>query len=157
FVKAIVGAAAVWPLAARAQQPERMRRIGVFMPGVADDPEYEARNAAFLQGLAGLGWIVGSNVRIDYRWGAGETDRYRAIAAELMALAPDVVVANGYATTNALQKASRSVPIVFANVTDPVGGSLVASLAKPGGNTTGFLTSEFSLGGKWLEVLKEIA
>jgi ABC-type uncharacterized transport system substrate-binding protein len=157
FISLLGGAAAVWPLAARGQQRERMRRIGVFMPGVADDQEYENRIAALLQGLGQLGWIVGRNARIDYRWGAGEPERYRAIAAELMALAPDVVVANGYATASALQKASRSVPIVFANVTDPVGGSLVASLARPGGNATGFLSSEFGFGGKWLELLKEIA
>ena len=120
----LLGGAAAWPLAARAQQRERVRRIGVFMPGVADDPEYQARNAAFLQGLGELGWIVGRNVRIEYRWGAGDVERYRAIAAELVALAPDVIVALGYSTVSALQKATRSVPIVFANVTDPVGGSL---------------------------------
>ena len=134
-----------------------MRRIGVFMPGVADDPEYEARNAAFLQGLGELGWIVGRNVRIDYRWGAGDVERYRAIAAELVALSPDVILAYGYSTVSALQKATRTVPIVFASVTDPVGGGLVASLARPGGNTTGFITSEYGLAGKWLELLKEIA
>ena len=153
----LLGGAAAWPLAARAQQRERVRRIGVFMPGVADDPEYQARNAAFLQGLGELGWIVGRNVRIEYRWGAGDVERYRTIAAELVALAPDVVVALGYSTVSALQKASRSVPIVFANVTDPVGGSLIASLARPGGNITGFTTSEFGFSGKWLELLKEIA
>jgi putative ABC transport system substrate-binding protein len=157
FITLLGGAAAAWPLAARAQQKERVRRIGVFMPGVADDPEYQARNAAFLQGLGELGWIVGRNVRIEYRWGAGDVERYRAIAAELVALAPDVVLALGYSTVSALQKASRSVPIVFANVTDPVGGSLVASLARPGGNITGFTTSEFGFSGKWLELLKEIA
>jgi ABC-type uncharacterized transport system substrate-binding protein len=153
----LLGGAAAWPLAARAQQPERMRRIGVFMPGVADDPEYQARNAAFLQGLGELGWIVGRSVRIDYRWGSGDTERYRTFAAELVALAPNVVLANGYSTVSALQKVSRSVPIVFANVTDPVGGSLVASLARPGGNATGFLSSEFGFGGKSLELLKEVA
>ena len=141
-------AAAAWPLAARAQQRERMRRIGVFMPGVADDPENEARNAAFLQGLGELGWIVGRNVRIEYRWGAGDVERYRTIAAELVALAPDVVLALGFSTVSALQKASRTVPIVFASATDPVGGGLVASLARPGGNTTGFVTSEFGFAGK---------
>jgi putative ABC transport system substrate-binding protein len=131
FITLLGGAAAAWPLAARAQQ-ERMRRIGVFMPGVADDPEYEVRIAAFLQGLGELGWIVGRNVRIDYRWGAGDVERYRVIAAELIALSPDVVLAFGYATASALQKATRSVPIVFGSVTDPVGGGLVASLARPG-------------------------
>jgi putative ABC transport system substrate-binding protein len=157
FISLIGSAAVAWPLAARAQQRERMRRIGVFMPGVADDPEYEARNAAFLQGLGQLGWIVGRNIRIDYRWGAGNIERYRAIAAELVALAPDVLVAFGYATASALQKATSTVPIVFASVTDPVGGGLVESLARPGGNTTGFVTSEFGFAGKWLELLKEIA
>jgi putative tryptophan/tyrosine transport system substrate-binding protein len=157
FITLLGGAAAAWPLAARAQQPQRVRRIGVFMPGVADDPEYEARNAAFLQGLGEVGWIVGRNVRIDYRWGAGDVERYRAIAAELVALSPDVILAQGSSIVSALQKATRSVPIVFANVTDPVGGGLVASLARPGGNTTGFITSEFGFAGKWLELLKEIA
>jgi putative ABC transport system substrate-binding protein len=130
---ALLGGAAAWPLAARAQQGARVRRIGVFMPGVADDPEGQARIAAFLQGLGELGWIVGRNVRIDYRWGAGYAERYRAIAAELVALAPDVVLALGYSTVSALQKATGSVPIVFASVTDPVGGGLVASLARPVG------------------------
>jgi putative ABC transport system substrate-binding protein len=153
----LLGGAAAWPLAAGAQQGARMRRIGVFTPGVADDPEYEVRIAAFLQGLGELGWIVGRNVRIDYRWGAGDVERYRVIAAELIALSPDVVLAYGYATASALQKATRSVPIVFASVTDPVGGGLVASLARPGGNATGFVTSEFGFAGKWLELLKEIA
>jgi putative tryptophan/tyrosine transport system substrate-binding protein len=153
----LLGGAAAWPLAARAQQRERVRRIGVFMPGTADDPEYQASNAAFLQALGELGWIVGRDVRIDYRWGAGEVERYRAIAADLVSLAPDAVLALGYATVSASQKATRSVPIVFVEVIDPVGGSLVASLARPGGNTTGFLSSEFGFSGKWLELLKEIA
>jgi ABC-type uncharacterized transport system substrate-binding protein len=157
FITLLGGAAAAWPLAARAQQGARMRRIAVFMPGVADDPEYEVRIAAFLQGLGELGWVVGRNVRIDYRWGANDVERYRAIAAELIALSPDVALAFGYATASALQKATRSVPIVFASVTDPVGGGLVASLARPGGNTTGFVTSEFGFAGKWLELLKEVA
>src|SRR6516165_5208573 len=157
FITLVGGAAAAWPLATRAQQPQRVRRIGVFMPGTADDPEYQARNAAFLQGLGELGWIVGRNVRIDYRWGAGDVDRYRAIATELVALAPDAIVALGYAAVSALQKATRSVPIVFTNVIDPVGGSLVASLARPGGNTTGFSNPECGFAAKWLELLKEIA
>jgi len=157
FITLLGGAAAAWPLAVRAQQRERVRRIGVFMPGVADDPEFQGFNAAFLQRLAELGWIVGRNVRIDYRWGAGDAERYRAIAAELVALAPDVVLAVGSLIVSALQKATNSVPIVFANVTDPVGGGLVASLARPGGNSTGFITSEFGFAGKWLELLKEIA
>ena len=157
FLATLGGSAAAWPLLARAQQRERMRRIGVFMPGVADDPEYEVRIAAFLQGLGELDWIVGRNVRIDYRWGAGDVERYRVIAAELIALSPDVVLAFGYATASALQKATRSVPIVFGSVTDPVGGGLVASLARPGGNATGFVSSEFGFAGKWLELLKEVA
>jgi putative ABC transport system substrate-binding protein len=150
------GAAVAWPVTARAQQGTRMRRIGVFMPGVADDPEGQARNAAFLQRLGELGWIVGRNVRIDYRWGV-DLEHYHVIAAELIALSPDVILALGYSIVSALQKATRSVPIVFAGVTDPVGGGLVASLARPGGNTTGFVTSEFGFAGKWLELLKEIA
>jgi putative tryptophan/tyrosine transport system substrate-binding protein len=152
----LLGSAAAWPIAARAQQPQRVRRIGVFMPGVADDVEFQAFNAAFLQRLAELGWIVGRNVRIEYRWGAGDTERYRAIAAELVALAPEVAFGFGTATVSALQKASSSVPIVFANVADPVGGGLVASMARPGGNSTGFITHEFGFAGKWLELLKEM-
>jgi putative tryptophan/tyrosine transport system substrate-binding protein len=155
FLTQLGGMAAAWPLAARAQRGERMRRISVFMPGTADDPVYEVGNASFLQALGELGWIVGRNVRIDYRWGAGDVERYRAIAADLISLAPDAVLA--YATVSALQKATRSVPIVFVEVVDPVGGSLVASLARPGGNTTGFLLFEFGFSGKWLELLKEIA
>jgi ABC-type uncharacterized transport system substrate-binding protein len=137
FLATLGGAAAAWPLAVRAQQPQRVRRIGVFMPGTADDAEYQLRNAAFLQALGELGWIVGRNVHIDYRWGAGDVERYRAIATDLVSLAPDAVLAEGYATVSALQKATRSVPIVFVDVIDPVGGSLVASLARPGGSTTG--------------------
>src|SRR5262249_42597200 len=118
FVTLLAGAAA-WPLAARAQQPQRVRRIGVFTAGAADDPEHQARNAAFLQGLGELGWIVGRNVRIEYRWGAGDYERFRAMAAELVALTPDVILAQGSSTVTALQKTSSTVPIVFANVTDP--------------------------------------
>src|SRR5262245_13896515 len=156
FLATLGGAAAAWPLAARAQQPQRVRRIGVFMPGAAD-PAGMANVTGFVQSLAQLGWTDGQNVRIDYRWGAGDVERYRAIATELVALAPDVVLAFGYSTVSALQKATGSGPIVFAGVTDPVGGGLVASLARPGGNTTGFITSEFGFAGKWLELLKEIA
>jgi putative ABC transport system substrate-binding protein len=156
FITLIGGAAAAWPLAAQAQG-ERVRRIGVFMPGMADDPEGQAHNAAFLQRLGELGWIVGRNVRIDYRWGGGDLEHYHVIAAELIALSPDVILALGYSIVSALQKATRSVPIVFAGVTDPVGGGLVASLARPGGNATGFVTSEFGFAGKWLELIKEIA
>src|SRR5262245_58822029 len=127
----LLGGAAAWPFVAHAQQRERVRRIGVFMPGVADDLEFQAFNAAFLQRLAELGWIVGRNVRIEYRWGAGDAERYRGTAAELVALAPDIVFGFGSATVSALQKATTSVPIVFANVADPVGGGLVASMARP--------------------------
>jgi putative tryptophan/tyrosine transport system substrate-binding protein len=152
----LLGAVAAWPLAVRAQQAERMRRIGVFMPGVADDPEYQARNAGFLQRLGELGWIVGRNVRIDYRWAAGDAERFR-YAEELVALKPDVIMATSGAIVGALQQASRTVPIVFVSVIDPVGGGWVASLARPGGNATGFASYDFSIGGKWLELLKEIA
>jgi putative ABC transport system substrate-binding protein len=141
----------------RAQPRERARRVGVFMPGAADDPEFQARNAAFLQGLGELGWNVGRNLRIDYRWGRGDTERYRAYAAELIALAPDAILALGTSTVTALLRTTRSVPIVFANVIDPVGGGLVASLARPGGNATGFISFEFGMGAKWVELLKEIA
>jgi ABC-type uncharacterized transport system substrate-binding protein len=154
---ALLGSAAAWPVAARAQPRERTRHVGVFMPGVADDPEFQTRNAAFLQGLGELGWNIGRNLRIDYRWGAGESERYRGVAAELVALAPDVILALGTSTVSALQKSTRTVPIVFVNVTDPVGGGLVGSLSQPGGNATGFASTEFSFAGKWLELLKEIA
>jgi putative tryptophan/tyrosine transport system substrate-binding protein len=157
FITLLGGAAAAWPLSAQAQQRERMRRVGVFTAGTADDPEHKARDAAFLQGLGELGWIVGRNLRVDYRWGAGDYERFRAMAAELIALAPDVILAQGSSTVTALQKTSTTVPIVFANVTDPVGGGLVASLARPGGNATGFVTTEFGFSGKWLELLKELA
>src|SRR5262245_558349 len=134
-----------------------MRRVGVFTPGTADDPERKARDAAFLQGLSELGWIVGRKLRIDYRWGAGDYERFRAMAAELIALAPDVILALGTSTVAALQKTSSTVPIVFASVTDPVGSSLVVSLARPGGNATGFVSTEFGFSAKWLELLKELA
>src|SRR5262245_24854153 len=153
----LLGGATVWPLAARAQQGGRQRRIGVFMPGSADDPESQARNAAFLQGLSELGWTVGRNVRIEYRWGAGDTERYRDYATELLAFSPDVIMALGSSTVSALLRTTRQVPIVFATVIDPVGAGLVASLARPGGNATGFISFEFGMGGKWVELLKEIA
>jgi putative ABC transport system substrate-binding protein len=153
----LLGGAAAWPLAARAQQRQRMRRVGVFTPGTADDPEHKTRDAAFLQGLGELGWIVGRNLRIDYRWGAGDYERFRAMAAELIELNPDVILAQGSSTVTALQKTSGAVPIVFANVTDPVGSSLVATMARPGGNATGFVTTEFGFSAKWLELLKELA
>jgi putative ABC transport system substrate-binding protein len=157
FVRLLGGAAVAWPVVTQAQQARHLRRIGVFMPGGADVAEYQDRNAAFLQRLGELGWIVGRNVQVDLRWGGGKVERYRAIAEELVALAPDVILGNGTATVSALQKASRALPIVFANITDPVGSGLVASLARPGGNSTGFTAAEMGFSGKWLELLKEIA
>jgi putative tryptophan/tyrosine transport system substrate-binding protein len=156
FITLAGGAAAAWPLAARAQQPERLRRIGVLMYLAADDPDSPARVAAFAQGLQELGWIDGRNIRIDYRWGAGDTERYRAYAAELVALAPDVILVSSGSALAAVQNATRTVPIVFVNVGDPVGAGYVASLARPGGNTTGFTLWEWGISGKWLELLKEI-
>jgi ABC-type uncharacterized transport system substrate-binding protein len=152
----LLGGAAAWPLAARAQQGERMRRIGVQMNLAADDQEGQARIAAFQQGLQELGWSVGRNVRIDYRWG-GSDDRIRKNAAELVALAPDVILAVTSVVTGALQRETRAVPIVFVSTIDPVGAGLVASLARPGGNVTGFTVFEYGISPKWLELLKEIA
>jgi putative ABC transport system substrate-binding protein len=157
FITLLGGAAATWPLAARAQQPERMRRIGVLMPLAADDPHGQARIAAFAQGLHQLGWIVGQNIRIDTRWSAGNADDTRRHAAELVALAPDVILANGNAAAAPLIQATRTVPIVFAIVPDPVGAGVVDSLARPGGNATGFTAYEYGLSGKWLGLLKQIA
>jgi putative ABC transport system substrate-binding protein len=153
----IGGAAVAWPLAARAQQADRMRRVGVLLNRVADDPEEQARLAAFLQRLQELGWTDGRNVWIDYRWAAADPDRSRTYAAELVALAPDVILAAGSQSVAALQQTATTVPIVFANVVDPVGAGFVARLARPGGNATGFTPFEYSLSGKWLELLKEIA
>jgi putative ABC transport system substrate-binding protein len=150
-----LGSAAAWPLVARGQQAERMRRIGVFINMTADDPQSLARATAFAQGLAELGWSIGRNVQIDYRWGP-DTERYRAYAAELVALAPDVIVCNSTLMTRALQQATRTVPIVFAGLIDPVGGGLVATLARPGGNTTGFMSIEYGMIGKLPELLKQI-
>jgi ABC-type uncharacterized transport system substrate-binding protein len=157
FILALGGGAAASPLAAHAQQPDRMRRIGVLMSTAADDPEGQARIAAFLQGLQQLGWTVGRNVRIEYRWSGGAPERARIYATELAALAPDVIVTGGASYVAALQQATRTVPIVFATATDPVGGGLVASLARPGGNVTGFTTFEYGSSAKWLELLKQIA
>jgi putative tryptophan/tyrosine transport system substrate-binding protein len=157
FIKTISGAVAVWPIAARAQQPERVRRIGVLMPGVAADLENQNRIAAFQQGLHELGWTDGRNVRIDYRWGGGDADRIRSSAAELVALAPDVIFAGASSAMAALLQVTRTVPIVFATVADPVGAGYVDSLARPGGNATGFLLFEYGIVGKWLELLKQLA
>ena len=157
FISLLGGAAAAWPLAARAQQSERTRRVGVLMNAGADDPDGQARLAAFLQGLQETGWSVGRNVRVDTRWGAGDADRYRNHAAELVRLAADVIVTSGGTTTRAVQQATRTVPIVFVQATDPVGGGLVASLVRPGGNATGFTQSAYAISAKWLELLKQIA
>ena len=158
FLGVLSSAAIAWPLAAGAQQAAGMRRIGVLLAAVADDLEYQNRMAAFLQGLAQLGWTVGRNVRIDTRWATTNADDLRRHAAELAALAPDVIVAGtGTATVAPLLQATRTVPIVFVIVIDPVGAGFVASLARPGGNATGFLMFEYGMSGKWLELLKQIA
>jgi ABC-type uncharacterized transport system substrate-binding protein len=146
-----------WPLAARAQQPERMRRIGVLMPLAADDPEAQVRLAALAQGLQQLGWTIGRNARLEIRWSAGNADDTRKYAAELAALALDVILANGTPAVAPLLQATRTVPIVFVVVADPVGAGFVDSLARPGGNATGFSVFEFGISGKWLELLKQIA
>jgi putative tryptophan/tyrosine transport system substrate-binding protein len=157
FIKGIVGSAATWPLPARAQQRERIRRISVLMPFPANDTQAQARNAAFLQGLQQLGWTVGRNIQIDYRWTTGSAADTRKNAAELIALAPEVILTSGTVAMGPLLQATRTVPIVFVNVADPVGSGYVDSLARPGGNATGFLLFEYHISGKWLELLKEIA
>jgi putative tryptophan/tyrosine transport system substrate-binding protein len=157
FITLLGGAAAAWPLAARAQQRERIRRIGVLVPAVADDPVWQAYLGAFLQALALLGWTIGRNVHIDTRWGTPNADEIRKQAAEIAALAPDVILAGGASTMGPLLQATRTVPIVFTLGNDPVGSGFVDSLARPGGNATGFMSYEFSIAGKWLELLKEIA
>jgi putative tryptophan/tyrosine transport system substrate-binding protein len=156
FITLFAGAAVARPLPARAQQTERIRRIGVLMSLAADDSETQARETAFAQGLKKLGWTEGGNVQIDTRW-ATDADHERQYSAELLALAPDVLVASASPSVAALQRVTRNVPIVFANVIDPVGAGFVASLARPGGNTTGFSAFEYSISGKWIELLKEIA
>jgi putative tryptophan/tyrosine transport system substrate-binding protein len=156
FIRLIGSAAVAWPLAARAQQPDRMRRIGA-LAGVADDAEGQARFAAFRQGMQQLGWTDGRNVRIDYRFGGGDADTIRKHAAELAELAPDVILAAGSAAVGSVLQAARTVPIVFVIVVDPVGAGFVDSLARPGGNATGFINFEYSIGAKWLELLKAIA
>jgi putative tryptophan/tyrosine transport system substrate-binding protein len=153
----LLGGAAAWPLAARAQQAERMRRIGVLVAVGADDPEGKARIAAFEQGLQRLGWSAERNIRIDARWGPGNPDHFRKYAAELVALAPDVVLASGGTVVGPLLQATQTVPIVFTLTPDPVSAGFVESLARPGGNVTGFTGFEYGLAAKWLELLKEFA
>src|SRR6516164_7494205 len=157
FITLLSGAATAWPLAALAQQPGTPRRIGVLIQVAEGDPQARIEVATFLRGLQKLGWSEGHNLRIDTRWSEGDADRIRKNAAELVALAPEVVLAPGGTVVGALQQASRTVPIVFVNVTDPVGRGYVASLAQPAGNATGFTSFEFEMGGKWLELLKEVA
>jgi putative ABC transport system substrate-binding protein len=157
FITLLGGAAATWPLVARAQQPARMRRIGILLPAASDDSEFQTRVAAFHQGLALLGWTIGRNVRIDTRWTGVNVADIRRHAVELVALAPDVILAHGASTMGLLLQATRTVPIVFPVVGDPVGAGFVDSLARPGGNATGFMGVEYSMGGKWLELLKQIA
>jgi ABC-type uncharacterized transport system substrate-binding protein len=153
----LLGGAAAWPLAARAQQRERMRRIGMLMTYAADDPAGQARLLAFAQELAQSGWIDGRNVRINVRWGGVDPERIRGYAAELIALAPDVIVATGSAAVGSLLQATRAVPIIFVQVAEPVGAGFVETLSRPGGNATGFMLYEYGIGTKWLELLKEIA
>jgi putative ABC transport system substrate-binding protein len=153
----LLGGAASWPLAARAQQPERVRRIGVLSPLPENDPESKSRIAAFLKEMQDLGWSEGRNVRIDYRWASDDTARIRRETAELVALAPDVILTSGSPAIAALQQATRTVPIVFATAGDPVGAGFVDSLSRPGGNITGFAIFEYAIGSKWLELLKEIS
>src|SRR5665647_918155 len=157
FLTLVGGGAVGWPFAAQAQQPERMRRIAVLMPFSENDPEVRARFAAFKQRLKDLGWTDGRNVQIDHRFTDENTERIRIGAGELVAVAPDVIVVYANSATAALRQATRVIPIVFAQVSDPVGSGFVASLARPGGNISGFQNFETAIGGKWLEVLKQIA
>jgi putative tryptophan/tyrosine transport system substrate-binding protein len=152
-----LGGAVAWPLAAHAQQGGRMRRIGALMNLSVDDPESLSRVTAFVQGLQELGWTDGRNVRIDFRWGAGDAERLQKYAVELVSLAPDIILASGDGAAVSLQRATRTLPIVFANVGEPISNGLVESLARPGGNATGLMNFEYSLSTKWLELLKQIA
>ena len=157
FLKAIIGSAAARPLSAHAQQSERMRRIGVLLPATADDARFQTFVGAFLQELQSSGWSIGRNVRIDTRWATANAVAIRRHAAELVALAPDVILAHGASTVGPLLQVTRTVPIVFPVAGDPVGAGFVESLARPGGNATGFMSFEYRMGGKWLELLKQIA
>jgi ABC-type uncharacterized transport system substrate-binding protein len=156
FITLVGGAAAAWPMGARAQQGEQMRRVGVLVAQAASDPEYHGRVATFRQGLQQLGWTEGRNLRIDVRWGSRDTDRIRKDVADLVALAPDVILANGSRIVGELQQATRSIPLVFTAVVDPVSAGFVASLARPAGNATGFTWFEYGISAKWLELLKQV-
>jgi putative tryptophan/tyrosine transport system substrate-binding protein len=157
FINTVGAAAAAWPLCVRAQQLEQIRRIGVLMNIAENDPEAAVRISALVQALKERGWIVGTNIQIDYRWAAGDSNLYRKYAPELVALAPNVILVVGGTATGELQRATRTIPIVFVGTTDPVNRGLIESMARPGGNTTGFIEYEFGLSGKWLELLKQIA
>jgi putative tryptophan/tyrosine transport system substrate-binding protein len=157
FLAMLGGATAAWPLKAGAQQGEKVRRIAILLPATSDDPEFQARVGALLQGLQQLGWSVGRNVRIDTRWATANANDIRKYAADLVQLAPDIIVAHGTSTVRPLLQATRTVPIVFPVAADPVGSGLVESLARPGGNVTGFMVNDYSISGKWLELLQQIA
>jgi len=157
FIKLLGGTAAGWPLAARAQQPERMRRIGVLMNIAENDPQSMVWASAFVRGLEERSWTLGGNMKIEYRWAAGNANLNRRFASELVALAPDVILVVGGSGVSALQQVTRTIPIVFVGTTNPVNRGLIANMERPGGNTTGFIEFEFSMGGKWLELLKQIA
>jgi putative ABC transport system substrate-binding protein len=157
FLTLLGGVAVAWPVAVDAQQRERMRRVGVLINYAADDPAAQSRLTAFLQGLAQLGWTERNNVRIDIRWGASDGERIRRHVSELLALAPDVILTVGGPTTGPVLRATNTVPVVFVQVSDPVGGGFVESLARPSGNATGFMNLEYGMAGKWLELLKEVA
>jgi putative ABC transport system substrate-binding protein len=157
FIRTVLGSVTALPFAARAQQSDRMRRIVVLLPATSDDAEFQARVGAFMQELQQLGWSIGRNVRVDVRWATNNADDIRKHATDLVAIAPDIILAHGSATVRPLAQATRTVPIVFPVAADPVGAGFVDSLARPGGNITGFMTNDYSIGGKWLELLKQIA
>ncbi|MGA8628682.1 MAG: ABC transporter substrate-binding protein [Pseudolabrys sp.] len=159
FIKviAVAGSTAAWPLSVHAQQGERVRRVGVLMPGTADDPEYQTRLAAFTERLGQLGWVDGQTIHVDIRWSGADSDRRRKFATEIVALAPDVILAPGSSSMGPLLQATHTIPVVFATTADPVGAGFVESLSRPGGNATGFTAYDYSIGGKWLELLKEIS
>jgi putative tryptophan/tyrosine transport system substrate-binding protein len=157
FIKLFGPAAMAWPLAVQAQPPEQVRRIGVLLPATADDAVFQARLGVFLQELAILGWAIGRNMRIDVRWASADANEIRRHAAELVALKLDVILATGESTMPPLLQATRTMPIVFPTGFDPVANGYVNNLARPGGNATGFMIAEYTMGGKWLELLKEVA